>query len=98
MTACGCVSEACEIGAYAGFRLDGLDNGDGSKWQEELMGNPDLSPLDILAERFAYAEMPVPHEITQAEFEEASAGITGKQAAAGKSRQCSGGIVGFEAP
>lgn len=55
----GIDNESYIIGAWTGFLLDELQE-DNSLWKREIMQNPDLTPLDILAQVFEGKTLPSP--------------------------------------
>jgi hypothetical protein len=59
----GLVEEAYDIGAFTGILLDLL----GMEWKEQLMNDPDSSPLDILSQHFRDVELPEPKQMSQEE-------------------------------
>ncbi len=55
----GLVNESYILGAWTGFVLDEVQ-ADNSKWKTEIMQNPDLTPLDILAQQYEGKPLPDP--------------------------------------
>lgn len=55
----GVVTESYVLGAWTGFLLDEIQ-ADNSNWKTEIMQNPDLTPLDILAQQYEGKPLPDP--------------------------------------
>lgn len=55
----GIVNESYVLGAWAGFLLDEVQ-ADNSEWKTDIMQNPDLTPMDILAQQFEGMPLPDP--------------------------------------
>jgi hypothetical protein len=63
--AIGAIIEGYHIGAFAGILLDETANDDGTIWKEELMKNPDLTPMDILEQQYADVSLPEPKDVPE---------------------------------
>lgn len=55
----GTDSESYGIGAWTGFLLDDVQQ-DSRDWKKEIMENPNVTPLDILAEQYLGKTLPEP--------------------------------------
>lgn len=53
----GVDNESYVIGAWTGFLLDEIYE-DAAVWKNEIMQNPDLTPLDLLAQSYSDNELP----------------------------------------
>jgi hypothetical protein len=67
----GLVVEGYGIGGFAGVLLDRFED----DWQERLMANADLTPMDLLSQHFAGAALPAPQRLTDEEIEATRAAI-----------------------
>jgi hypothetical protein len=69
--AVGAISESYRVGAFASVLLDEVSDDGGAAWKKELMENAEVSPMDILEQRYAGKTLPEPQEMTselKAEF------------------------------
>jgi len=84
----GLVTEGYTVGGFACILLDRLEKGllenDGSAqelgWKQRLMADPDATPIEMLAQHYTDAEVPLPapQPLTQAEIDAVSVIIANK--------------------
>jgi hypothetical protein len=69
--AAGLVTEGYHIGGFAAVLLDRFEN----DWQERLVADAEMTPIEMLSRRFADTDLPAPRQPTDKEISAAEAEI-----------------------
>ena len=69
--AAGLVTEGYHIGGFAAVLLDRFEN----DWQERLVADAEMTPIEMLSRRFADTDLPAPLQPTDKEISAAEAEI-----------------------